>query len=428
MSRPTLEHQQQAMDRLDLAKSAYDAKHYDQALGHIRRAVELDRDNVNARVLQARVYLKQNRPNLAMSALNAHDKAAPEMADAPEVSMLRAEALAGSGFDRIAKGQLQKLAAQLPDDVRPYRMLSGLYLKLNEFNDAIGSLRDVVRLSPSDRTSTRLLSDLLTERDPQEGIDLLLAGRADTHEPGVLLRAARQCRELDRLRDADELYESLIKIRPDDVGVLLESGGLADEMGEDTVAIRRLEKAVSIPGEHVAEALQALSRVHTHAGRFRLAALSCWKSVRLSPHDGAAWAGLVVNAQACGRSGLAQRALGMLNRCTGSRQRQKHLASYWQHAAAPLAIESGLDDAPPDHAGQSTFQTLLKQAAHTLDNVTQDYPQRADAHYHMAVCQHFLDDPTEANIHNDQALAINPRYDAALRLADQIEEHLEQAA
>ncbi len=428
MNRPTIEQQQQAMDRLDLARAAYHAKHYDQALGHIRRAVELDPNNVNARVLQARVYLKQNRPNLAMSALNAHDKAAPEMADVPEVSMLRAEALAGSGFDRIARGQLQKLAAQLPDDVRPYRMLSGLYLKLNQFNEAIGSLRDVVRLSPSDQASTRLLSDLLQERDPQEGIDLLLAGQADTQEPGVLLRAARQCRGLDRLRDADELYGTLLNIRPDDVGVLLESGRLSDEMGEDTTALRRIEKAVSIPGDHTAEAIKALSLVHTHAGRFRLAALSCWKAVRLSAHNGEAWAGLAVNAQACGRSGLADRALAMLNRCTGSRQRQKHLAAYWQHAAAPLAMEAGLEDAPPDHAGQTTFQTLLKQATHTLAEVTSDYPLRADAHYHLAICHHFLDDPTEANIHNDQALAINPRYDAALRLAEQIEDHLAHAA
>ncbi len=427
MSRSTLEQQQQAMDRLDLAKSAYDAKHYNQSLGQIRRAIELDPDCVNARVLQARVYLRQNRPNLAMSALNAHDKVVPGMAETPEVSMLRAEALAGSGFDRVAKGQLQKLAAQLPDDVRPYRMLSGLYLKLNQFNDAIGSLRDVVRLSPSDQASTRLLSDLIQHRDPQAGLDLLLAGSKDAKEPGVLLRAARQCWKLGRLRDADELYESILKIRPDEMGVLLESGRLADEMGEDVLAVRRLERAVSISGDHVAEALGALAVVHSHAGRFRLAALSCWKAARLREHDGFAWAGLAVNAKACGRAGLAERALVVLNRCTGSRQRQKQLATWWQHVAASLAVESGLEAVPTDHAGQTVFQSLLKQATHTLEGVAGDYRQRADAHYHLAVCHHLLDDPTEANIHNDQALAINPRYEAANRLAEQIEDHLSLA-
>ncbi len=428
MTQPTIEQQQQALDRLDLAKSAYYAKHYNQALGHIRRAIELDPDCVNARVLQARVYLKQNRPNLAMSALSAFEKAAPDMADTPEVSMLRAEALAGSGFDRVAKGQLQKLAAQLPDDVRPYRMLSGLHLKLNQFNEAISSLRDVVRLTPSDQASTRLLSDLIQHKDPQAGLDLLLAGKVETNEPGVLLRAARQCRELDRLRDADELYESILKLRPEDVGVLIESGRLADEMGEDVTAIRRLEKAVSINGDHVAEALGALAVVHSHAGRFRLAALSCWKAARRDGHDGLAWAGLAVNAKACGRTGLADRAFKALHRCTGSRQRQQYLAGWWQHVAAPLAMDSGLNETPPDHAGQSVFQSLLKQATQTLADVTCDHPNRADAHYHLAVCHHLLADPTEANIHNDQALAINPRYAAAIRLADQIEDQLLLAA
>ncbi len=428
MSQPTIEQQQQALDRLDLANSAYHAKHYNQALGHIRRAIELDPDCVNARVLQARVYLKQNRPNLAMSALSVFEKNAPQLADTPEVSMLRAEALAGSGFDKVAKGQLQKLAAQLPDDVRPYRMLSGLHLKLNQFNEAISSLRDVVRLTPSDQASTRLLSDLIQHKDPQAGLDLLLAGKKDSQEPGVLLRAARQCRELDRLRDADELYESILKMRPEDAGVLVESGRLADEMGEDVIAVRRLEKAVSIPGTHVGEALGALAQVHSHAGRFRLAVLSCWKGARLDEHDGSAWAGLAINARACGRSGLADRALNALHRCTGSRQRQQHLANWWPHVAASIAIETGLNETPPDHAGQSMFQSLLKQATQTLGDVTQDHPNRADAHYHLAVCHHLLADPTEANVHNDQALAINPRYAAALRLAEQIEDQLLLAA
>lgn len=428
MSQPTIEQQQQALDRLDLANSAYHAKHYNQALGHIRRAIELDPDCVNARVLQARVYLKQNRPNLAMSALSVFEKNAPQLADTPEVSMLRAEALAGSGFDKVAKGQLQKLAAQLPDDVRPYRMLSGLHLKLNQFNEAISSLRDVVRLTPSDQASTRLLSDLIQHKDPQAGLDLLLAGKKDSQEPGVLLRAARQCRELDRLRDADELYESIMKMRPEDAGVLVESGRLADEMGEDVIAVRRLEKAVSIPGSHVGEALDALAQVHSHAGRFRLAVLSCWKAVRMDEHDGSAWAGLAINARACGRSGLADRALNALHRCTGSRQRQQHLANWWPHVAASIAIETGLNETPPDHAGQSMFQSLLKQATQTLGDVTQDHPNRADAHYHLAVCHHLLADPTEANVHNDQALAINPRYAAALRLAEQIEDQLLLAA
>lgn len=422
-----IHHQQQAMDRLDLAKSAYDARQYDRALNHIRRAIELDPQNVNARVLQARVYLKQNRPNLAMSALNVQEKLAPGMTNVPEVAMLRAEALSASGFDRIARGQLRQLAEQLPDDVRPYRMLSGLHIKLNEFNEAIGALRDVVRLSPSDRASGRLLSELLQERDPQQSLDLLLAGRADAQEPGVLLRAARQCRELDRLRDADELYVSLLKVRPDDAGVLLEAGVLADEMGEDALAVGRLERALSLSEDHRSEVFAALGRVHCHAGRFGQAALCCWKAARLMPRGAAPWAGLAVYARACGRVRLAERALAVLNRYTGSRQRQKMLAECWQHAAAPRAIERGLLESSANPPGQSTMQTLLTQATRTLGGVTRDYPQRADAHYHMAVCQHLLDDPTQANIHNDQALAVNPTYDAALRLAELIQERLAHA-
>lgn len=419
-----IHHQQQAMDRLDLAMSAYNAKQYDRALSHIRRAVELDPQNVNVRVLQARIYLKQNKPNLAMSALNVQEKLAPGMTNTPEVAMLRAEALSASGFDRIARSQLRQIAEQLPDDVRPYRMLSGLHIKLNEFNDAIGALRDVVRLSPSDRASGRLLSELLQKNDPQQSLDMLLSGRADTQEPGVLLRAARQCRELDRLRDADELYVSLMSLRPDDSGVLLEAGVLADEMGEDKLAIDRLERAISLSENNRGEAYAALARVHCHAGRFEQASWYSWKAARLMKHDTTPWAGLAVYAKACGRVRLADRALAVLNRYTGSRQRQKHLAECWQHAAAPLAVAQGLEESAVDYPGQSTLTTLLKQASHTLDGVTRDFPQRADAHYHMAVCQHLLNDPTLATTYNDQALAINPTYDAALRLSEQIDERL----
>ncbi len=416
--------QQQAMDRLDLAKAAYHGKQYDQALSHIRRAIELDPQNVAARVLQAGIYLKQNRPNLAMSALRAHEKIAPQHAETPEVAMLRAEALSASGFDRIAETQLRKLAEQLPDDVRPYRMLSGLHVKLKEFNEAINTLRNVVRLSPSDQAAGRLLSELLQQRDPQEGLDLLLTSKPDTQEPNVLLRAARQCRELDRLADADELYRTILKSCPDDPGLLLEAGRLADEMGADEVAIERLEKAASIDSEYRGAAYEALAFAHAHAGRFDTAALSAWKSIRVSRQSVKAWAALAVFSRACARTKLADRALDKLNSITGSRQRQQMLAMCWQHAAAALATEEGLSEALPDYPGQSTMQKLLKQAVNTLDAVTRDYPQRADAQHHLAVCHFLLNDPTEANVHNDQALALNPRYEAALRLAEQIEERL----
>ncbi len=420
----SIQHQQQAMDRLDLAKSAYDAKQFDRALGHIRRAVELDPQNTAARVLQARIYLKQNKPNLAMSALRAHEKLAPQMKDTPEVAMLRAEALSASGFDRIAQKQLRKLASQLPDDVRPYRMLSGLHVKLKEFNEAIDSLKDVVRLTPSDRAAERMLSEMLQERDPQDGIEMMLDSKTTADEPGLLLRAAQQCIEVDRLRDADELYRKILNHQPDDAGVLLDAGHLADELGEDELAVERLSKAISLPGEHVVEAYEALARVHAHAGRYEQAIWFAWKATRLDSRNMSPWAGLVVYAQANGRVRLAERAVRHLQRYTGSRQRQQMLAKAWQDVAGPLAIEEGLSEIPPTHPGQSTLQTLLKRSAHTLTGVISQYPQRADAQYHLAVCHHLLDDPSEANLFTDQALAINPKYDAALRLAEQIEEKL----
>jgi hypothetical protein len=60
-------------DQLDQAQAAFDTHQFSEALVRLRRVLEIDPSLPAARILEARIRLRQNLPRQAMPALDTHD-------------------------------------------------------------------------------------------------------------------------------------------------------------------------------------------------------------------------------------------------------------------------------------------------------------------------------------------------------------------
>ena len=417
----TLQEQIRIRAELDLALTALGANLPDQAWDHLRHAIHLDPQQPEARLAEARIKLLQHRPQESLGALDAHDQYDPQGRWAPGISLLRATALAIAGKADLAKSLSERLCAQFPDDARLHRLRAAVALAEQQHDVAVNHLRQVVRLEPSDRAAARTLGDLLAATHPQDAVDLLLQDHSDARDPAVRLKAARLLQRADRLRDAKDLYAGLLRERADDGGLWIEAGLLSDQLGEASTAERRLRRAVALGGG--LRASRALARVLMHNGQFGPAGRIWWRIARQEPLDAEAWAGLRVCALASGKTRLAQRVDALRPSANKSSGHRQVLARLWQHAASGAAIRvaAGAPETkqPPV---RSPLEALVHQARQALAEHVCAHPRRADAHYHLAICENALGDTTEASRQVDHALLINSHYAAASELSSRLKE------
>src|SRR5690606_4053571 len=111
---------------------------------------------------------------------------------------------------------------------------------------------------------------------------------------------AEAARQRGDLATAEALYAKLLARRPDDPGLWLDAGLLADEMGEAEAAIARLRHAATMNGATRAAAWGALAVALMHAGRTVEAGGAWWRAVRRDAHDTRAWVGLMLCAHVAG--------------------------------------------------------------------------------------------------------------------------------
>ena len=419
---PDLNQQTEAQRHLDRALAALAADLPEQALTRVEKCLRIDPGNLAARLVEARAALASNRPRQALAALDCADLYHPDRRDTPELAMLRAQTLIRCQLDDMAGRQLEHLVEQFPDDVRPRRMLAELHQRRGLTDAAIEHVRHLVRLEPTNGASRRMLAELLQDRDPEASIDLLTRLDGAATDTTTQLLTARLCQKVDRLRDAQELCDSLLHQLPADATVWLESGRLADAIGADALAVTRLERAAALAGGDKAPALTSLALAHMHAGRLATAGRCWWRLARSGGPQEQAWAGLMVCAVACARPALAEKAGGILSMHADEAERRAAIAELWPHAACGSVIRKTIRfDAPAPAEPASTLDALLDSASETLARNAKDHPDRADGHYHLALCHASLGRPQDAGRETRAALALNPAYAAARDLSDQLD-------
>jgi tetratricopeptide (TPR) repeat protein len=407
-------------DALDRARFSLAGNLLDRALGQVREALRQDPHSAEARLLEARIRLRRHEPRLALGALDqkfleqpADDAAA---SPPPELAMLRAHAMAGAGQIEAALGAMRQLAGDYPDDVTIQRALVGLLLHHDQDHEAAEVLGRVVRLDPDDRAAARLRSDLLAAEDPEAALATLGPINGEHR-----WRAARLCVACGRLAEAEEHYAGLLdraasadRVRAQ---VRLEAAAVAESRGDHAVALERLEPVCHAPTTDAAargRAWRDRGRLLLQGGRWAEAGRAYHRATRIEARDAAAWAGLVTAAERAGRERLAQRADRHLRPLVSRVERRRCLSRLFPHA-----VNVGTLERPPA-ADTSPLQQMLNDASAVMRKVAEKHPDRADVHYHRAVCDAGRGEVADAAASLDVAVQINPRYAAALAMADRL--------
>lgn len=410
---------QQAADHLAHATLALQAGAIDEAHARISECLKLEPGNLNARVIEARVALARNQPRQAVQALDSHGYYDTDIDPSPEVTLLRIEAMARCGLEKIAAVLAGRFARQFPDDPRAHRTLADLHLRAGQSADAMVHLRRLVELSPSDRAATALLAKLLEADQPDAALAVLGAGDELDRDPAAMLRAARLLKSVDRLRDADEMYERVLTHEPHDANVWLEAGALAASVGAMPLAERRIREALRLGVRDRARAWSELAQICLRAGRPARAG-RCWFNASRCDGDAtAAWAGILVCAMLTNRPRLRERADRYLTLHASQQERRQLLASLWPNAAAGRVVAgTRLKHDLATRRQATPLQSLLSRSAATLRDQVEQHPRRADAHYHLAVCLDAMGQTEDAAVEVEEALQINPRYETARRFAE----------
>ncbi len=403
----------QAQAHFDRAKLASDARHRAASRAQLDAALRLMPDMDAARLLEAEAALDRDDARTANAALDARDHYHGRNDDALDSALMRASALMAGGELSLAIKQLHNSAEQYPDDPRAHRMLAHLCLQQQCPNAAAGHLQQVIRLCPRDRLVRRLLASTLEKSKPQAAAEILLGDAELAAEPDSRLRLARIYHHLGRLRDADQMYRDALRQAGHDAQMLLEAGELAAELGESEIAVKRLTQAIKLgplDKQQTAKAITDLATIHLQLGQ-TVAAGRWWYRLAQETDSMRGWCGLFLSAVQNGRRNLADRVQRMLKVHASNDERHLLMADLCRHAALGEQLNRIADGTIAHESKRfSPLAILADRAAESLKAHRRSFPDRADTHYHLAVCQHHRDDHAAAAQSVDIALQINPQY------------------
>jgi tetratricopeptide (TPR) repeat protein len=288
----------------DLAVVEVAQKKSASAISHLRRAVDLKPDSVDARNAlgmalkdsgqpaeaekQFREILKAD-PNsvealnhlaealtaqkLYSAAIGYWDKAVELNPENVDIGIARAIALSQNGDQDVAASSLQRIVKTHPDLAVAHFNLGTIYANQKSFRQAADEYREASRLSPADQeTRFALAKCLVLLADYAEAIPLLKAYipiHPKAFEPQYLLGLSY--RGLEQYPQAEQQLRSAAAIEPDHADLQYNLGLVILRSGRANEAVPHLQKAIQLdpsaegPRLQLAIALKGLNQTQQSA-------------------------------------------------------------------------------------------------------------------------------------------------------------------
>lgn len=231
-----------------LGRAEVRARRYADAEKHLNRAIELMPGNIKAQAWMGALYLKTDRPELALDLLRQAHAASP---DDPSILVRIGDAQRALGKLREAR-DFYVLALEKDPGYGPAFTGMGLILeKKNDPDQAMDMYLRALAIDPKDALAHLRLAYIFFHKNMnlQADIELKHAEALLPGDPEALsLRVAIESQNGDPARAAD-MIESQIRDNPDDAGLYVQLGRARLRSGNFDAAAAALEKARALkPG------------------------------------------------------------------------------------------------------------------------------------------------------------------------------------
>lgn len=302
------------------------------AEGHLRRAVELDDQLVEAHLNLANLLRQQGRldeaahfANLAVQSDADYTEAWVFLGGLYQSRGMLAEAIAANeralrldpgltalwlqqGTLALQYGQFQsavqcyrQVVAQTPENAEAHNLLGGALLRQAKYTEAEAAIRAALQIDPDYVEAHANLGNLFlsTEQFDKAAVCFRLALQINPDFVGALINLGHLAHQQKRYSEAIPYYEKALQISPDFADGYLVLGNIHLELGDAKTAVEWLEEGVRrVPGN--ADAVVNLGYALNELGEPMQARAQFMRVLEMNPR----------HAQAHFNLGLTQKALG----------------------------------------------------------------------------------------------------------------------
>ncbi len=167
---------------------------------------------------------------------------------APRARLLEARALDGVGLGMQANAERLEVAKEHPDDVRALRGLVTAERRLGRVDEAAQAIERLLALRWDDADARAELQGILLDRGDLDGA-LARLHQAIELEPGLVslrVRLAELLSQNGRASDADQVFNDLRKLSPDDPDVAEADGRHQLRFSRTEAALAELDRALTL--------------------------------------------------------------------------------------------------------------------------------------------------------------------------------------
>ena len=276
-----------------LAQIAFAEKKFDESLKFVENVLFRDPANIEARLLQAQLWLAKGEAKKGLESLEGLSNSLPKI---PVIKYELARAYLQNNNPSQAAVALNQAIAAYPDYTEAILLLGQINIRNGNARSAIAAMRDLLSKQPGLTQAQLILAEAYMLDGRTEDAIALFRGQieANPKDPEPYLRLGLVLRKMDRIDEARRAFQQALDLAPDNVLAVSQLVELDIQRKDFDAAAQRVQAQLEkTPQSAVAHFLQA--KVGVAQGDSDRAESDLIKALELDPNFSSAY-GLLISS------------------------------------------------------------------------------------------------------------------------------------